>query len=149
MKFDEFNEDLGVFMEAGLIAIKQGDEESAKKLFNAVGVLEKDQTGKKMGYGLIALHKMDIKTAQQSFHEILAKEPKNWRAMAFLSFSHVLSTLKEGPADEKIAAFKQAAHMAQEVLAHCETPSTRQLAQSVLDWEADMQARATKGPAEA
>lgn len=90
----EFNQDIPLFVEAGLIAIKQGDEESAKKLFNAVGVMEPQGNSKKMGYGLIALHKMDIKNAQKSFHDILQSDPQNYRAQAFLGFAHILSVLQ-------------------------------------------------------
>lgn len=135
----DFKEDLGILVETGLIAIKQGDEESAKKLFNAVGVIDPQNMAKKMGYGLIALHKMDIKNAQKSFNEVLQVERTNWRAQAFLAFSYILSILQDGSNDEKRKALQKGAELAQEVLNKSDTPSTRQLAQSLLDWEKELQ----------
>ena len=135
---EQFREDIPLFVESGLIAIKQGDEESAKKLFNAVGILDPQNMAKKMGYGLIALHKMDIPNAQKSFNKVLAVEQTNWRAQAFLALSYVLSTLQEGSDMEKIEALKKGTALAQEVLEKSDDPSNKQLAQSLLDWEAEM-----------
>jgi len=135
----EFREDLPLLVEGGLVAIKQGDEENAKKLFNAVGVVDPQNMARKMGYGLISLHKMDIKTAQKSFQEILQVEQTNWRAQAFLAFSHILSVLQDGSAEEKYKALQTGAELAQEVLDKSDAASTRQLAQSLLDWEKEMQ----------
>jgi len=139
----EFKEDLSLLVEAGLIAIKQGDEESAKKLFNAVGVIEGQGTQKKMGYGLISLHKMDIKTAVKSFEDVLQTEPTNYRAQAFLGLAHILSVLQEGTSnDEKIKSLKKGAELATEVIQKSDSPSTKKLAQSLLDWEKELQEKA-------
>jgi predicted Zn-dependent protease len=137
----DFRDDLPLLVESGLIAIKQGDEESAKKLFNAVGVLDPQNLAKKMGFGLISLHKMDIKTAQKSFHEILAVEQTNWRAQAFLAFSYILSVLQDGSNEEKIEALKKGSELAQEVIDKSDAATTRQLAQSLLDWEKELQGK--------
>lgn len=142
----DFREDLPLLVEGGLIAIKQGDEESAKKLFNAVGVVDPQNMARKMGYGLISLHKMDIKTAQKSFQEILQVEQTNWRAQAFLAFSHILSVLQEGSAEEKYKSLQTGAKLAQEVIDKSDAPSTRQLAQSLLDWEKELQDKVKAGP---
>lgn len=138
-KLQDFGVDLPLLVEGGLIAIKQGDEESAKKLFNAVGIIDPQNMVRKMGYGLLSLHKMDIKAAQKSFQEILQVEQTNWRAQAFLAFSHILSVLQEGPNDEKREALETGAKLAQEVLDKSDADSTRQLAQSLLDWERELQ----------
>ena len=135
----EFKQDLGLLVEAGLIAIKQGDEDSAKKLFEAANILDPGTTAAKMGHGLIALHKMDIKTARKHFSEILKSEKDNYRAKAFLAFTNVLSILQDGSDADKIAALKEGAKQAQEVLDKCKEPSTRELAQSLLDWENELQ----------
>ena len=135
----EFNEDIGLLAEAGLMAIKQGDEESAKKLFNAVGILQPDSSTKKMGYGLIAVHKMDIKGAKKIFGELFEKDPNNRRAQAFLAFSCMLSLMMPGGDDEeKKLALTEGAKHANEALAHADDASTKQLAQSVLDWQAEL-----------
>lgn len=141
----EFREDLPLLVESGLIAIKQGDEESAKKLFNAVGIIDPQNLAKKMGYGLISLHKMDIRNAQKSFHEILAVEQTNWRAQAFLAFSYILSVLQDGNNEEKVEALRKGAELAQEVLDKCDAPTTRQLAQSLLDWEKELMGKVDAG----
>lgn len=142
----DFREDLPILVEAGLIAIKQGDEESAKKLFNAIGVIDPQNTAKKMGYGIIALHKMDIKNAQKHFQEILQTEQTNYRAQAFLAFSYLLSCLQENNVnlDQWKMNLKKSAELAAEVLEKSDAPSTRQLAQSLLDWEHELQAKVEK-----
>jgi tetratricopeptide (TPR) repeat protein len=137
--FEQFKQDLPLLVESGLIAIKQGDEENAKKLFTAVGIMDPADTTHKLGFGLIAMHKLDIKNAQKHFNELIEADEENWRAKAFLAFSHVVSTLQDGSPDEKIAALRKGADLATEVLQKCDVPSTRQLAQSVLDWEKEMQ----------
>lgn len=142
----DFREDLPLLVEGGLIAIKQGDEESAKKMFNAVGIVDPQNMARKMGYGLISLHKMDIKTAQKNFQEILQVEQTNWRAQAFLAFSHILSVLQEGTAEEKYKALETGAKLAQEVVEKSDAASTRQLAQSLLDWEKELQDKVKAGP---
>lgn len=139
----DFAKDLGLLVESGLIAIKQGDEESAKKLFNAVGVVDPKSTMKKMGFALIAIHKMDIKNGIKLFSEIISVEPDNHRAQAFLGFAYVLSTLKDDFShEEKATNLKKGAEIAAFVLDKSDNPSTRQLAQSVLDWETEMSKKA-------
>lgn len=134
----DFKDDLPLLVESGLIAIKQGDEESAKKLFNAVGILDPQNLSKKMGLGLIALHKMDIPNAQKHFNEILAVEQTNWRAQSFLAFSYILSVLQDGSNDQKVESLRKGAELAQEVLDKSDAATTRQLAQSLLDWEKEL-----------
>lgn len=143
----DFRDDLPLLVESGLVAIKQGDEESAKKLFNAVGILDPKNLAKKMGFGLIALHKMDIQTAQRNFNEILQVEQTNWRAQAFLAFSYILSVLQDGPNEEKIESLRKGAELAQEVVQKSDAASTKQLAQSLLDWEKELMGKVgERGP---
>lgn len=139
VSLQDFKEDLPLLVELGLIAIKQGDEESAKKLFNAVGVIDPQNMAKKMGYGLIFLHKMDIHNAQKSFEEVLKVEKTNWRAKAFLAFSYILAVLQEGSNEDKRKSLQTGAEMAQEVIDNCDSDSTRQLAQSLIEWERELQ----------
>jgi hypothetical protein len=137
----DFKADLPLLVETALIAIKQGDEESAKKLFSAVGVLDPKNTIRQLGFGLISLHKMELPQAMNYFQEILGVEPKNYRAMAFLGFTHMLNVMGKGKtSDEQLASLKKAAELSQEVLNNSDVPTTRQLAQSVLDWENELQA---------
>lgn len=145
----EFKNDLPLLVEMGLIAIKQGDEESAKKLFNSISVIDPQSTMKKMGYGLIAIHKMDIKNGIKLFDEIIQVEPTNYRAQAFLGFAYLLSTLKEETSKEdKLKGLKKGIELAQDVLNKTESASTKQLAQSLIDWEKELQLKveSAKGP---
>jgi len=143
----DFKDDIPLLVESGLVAIKQGDEESAKKLFNAVGILDPKNLAKKMGYGLIALHKMDIPAAQKNFKEIVQEEQTNWRAKAFLAFSYILSVLQDGTNDEKIESLRKAAEISNEVVEKCDVESTKQLAQSLLDWEKELMGKVgERGP---
>lgn len=140
---EEFKKDIPSLVEAGLIAIKQGDEESAKKLFNAVGAIDPANIAKDMGFGLIALHKMELATAKKLFQKVLDKEPENYRAKAFLSFACVLSTMDASLSnEEKVENLQKAAEYANTVLSKSKEETSRTLAQSVLDWEKELEARA-------
>ncbi len=146
----DFKKDLALFVEAGLIAIKQGDEESAKKLFNAIGIVDPENTSKEIGYGLIALHKLESRKAQKYFNEVLKKEPDNYRAKAFLGFACVASSMEaEIPDDEKVQNLEKGAVIATEILEKCDVADTRKLAQSLLDWETELEQKGKQpGPAE-
>ncbi len=141
----EFKQDLSLILEAGLIAIKQGDEESAKKLFNAIGVIDPKTTSKQMGYGLISLHKMDIKNAIKQFEEVLKMDAQNYRAEAFLGLAHILSVFQETTSNEdKLKSLKKGAELAHNVLQKSQEPSTRQLAESLLQLERELQEKGSK-----
>ena len=135
----DFNADIGLLAEGGMIAIKQGDEESAKKLFNAVGILDPKSTTKKMGYGLIAVHKMDVPQSISIFKELYESDPNNRRAQAFLAFSYMLSLLeKKGSEEEKMLNLKEGIRHAQESHDNATDESTLQLSQSILDWQKEL-----------
>ena len=135
----EFKSDLGLLVESGLIAIKQGDKQSAEALFKAVDILDPKSNHATMGRGLIALHEMEIEQSREHFNTILEQEPQNYRAKAFLAFANILSVLQEGSEEQKVKSLQEGAALAQEVLDHCEEKSTRELAQSLLDWESELQ----------
>ena len=144
-----FTQDLPLFVETGLLAIKQGDEESAKKLFNAVGAIDPENTNRQMGYGLIAMHKMDLKAANKYFQEVLRKEPGNYRAMAFLGYAYVLSGVDEKfSKEEKMNNLKKATEIAMEVLEKCDTESTKELARNLLEWEKELEKKGGQLPPE-
>lgn len=135
----EYEEDKLLFLEMGLIAIKQGDEESAKRLFDVIGLIEPTSSLKKMGYGLIAVHKLDLAEAQNQFKEVIEQEPNNGRALAFLAFTHMLALMNEQSDSKKIERLKTGAELAQKAIDLSTEDSTKQLAQSVLDWEVQLQ----------
>lgn len=148
VSLSDFKKDLGNLCECGLIAIKQGDEDSAQKLFAACKILDPQNTVADVGEGLIALHKMDLKNARTIFERILSKE-RNWRAQGFLSLTHLLSALKEkAGTDVMLDHLKKASIYADEVVLKADDASSKDLAQSVLNWLKEIQDKATVGPAQ-
>jgi len=146
----EFKEDLALFVEGGLLAIKQGDELGAKKLFNAAAILDPEGGQHQMGYGLIALHKMELPEAKNNFEELIKLDKTNWRAQSFLAFAHMLSVFEEEASPEnQQASLEKAASLATEVLEKSDSDQTRQVAQSIIDWQLSLQAEGAKkrGPA--
>ena len=69
-KLAEFKEDFALFIEAGFIAVKQLDETSASRLFDAAQVLSPDHSAPKIGLGYIALNKLEVKQATKIFEEV-------------------------------------------------------------------------------
>lgn len=136
---EDFKEDLGLLVEAGLLAIKQGDEESAKKIFDACDILDEEGNQKAFGYGLIAMHKMEIPKAIAAFQNLLTKDSDNWRAKAFLSFAYILTIFSNESNKEKSANLKKALELSQEVLDNAEEPTTVAVAQAIQDWEKETQ----------
>lgn len=98
---DQYKQDFLLLLEAGFVATNQTDEDSAIKLFNAAEVLDKNNSLIKIGFGYLALHKLELKQAQASFEEVLKKEPKNEMAKAFLGITMSLMP-KEMLKGEKI-----------------------------------------------
>ncbi|MFY7842767.1 MAG: tetratricopeptide repeat protein [Rhabdochlamydiaceae bacterium] len=90
------------FVEAGFIAINQGDEEAAHKLFSAATLLNPENTLPKIGFGYFHLCKLEIKSACQYFEEVLAKEPENEMAKTFLGLSLSFSASKSQEGEDKL-----------------------------------------------
>ncbi len=140
----DFRKDLDLFVECGLIAIKQGDEEGAKRLFAAARVLDPENTVGEIGFGLIAMHKLELKVAQTTFEKVLAKE-NNYRAKAFLSLVHMISAIKDkGGTDSQIEHMKKAGELAADVVKNSNTESPKALAQTVLDWEKEIASKSVR-----
>lgn len=90
-KWKTYDEDFFVIVEAGFIAVNQGDEDSSWKLFKAAEMLRPDQMLPIIGYGYIHLHKLELKQACECFQKVLDKEPHNEMASAFLGLCMALS----------------------------------------------------------
>lgn len=80
-----------LLVEAGFIAVNQADEDAAVKLFRASELLNPENTLPKVGMGYMHLCKLELKQACKLFDEVLAKEPNNEMARAFLGLSLALS----------------------------------------------------------
>lgn len=87
----KFEEDYFTFIEAGFIAVNQGDEDSSVKLFRAAELLNQENALHKIGIGYIHLHKLELKQACDCFQQVLDKEPGNEMANAFLGLCMALS----------------------------------------------------------
>ena len=140
MSLKEYKQDLGLIAEAGLVAIKQGDERGAKALFQAVGVLDPDSTHQEMGYGLIAMHKLEIASALDHFATVLKQEPENHRAQAFKAFAHMLAVMNPDVKSQlsEVEHLRQSALLAENVLKHTQETSTKELAQSIVTWQTEL-----------
>jgi hypothetical protein len=60
---EEFKQDFGILVESGFVAVKQGDEDSATKLFQAAKSLKPDHTAADLGFGYISLSKLELQDA--------------------------------------------------------------------------------------
>ena len=85
----EFDEDYRLFIEAGFSAVKKMNEASAQKLFRAAQVLRPGEPEWEMGYGYIALNKLEIKLASKYFEGVLKRHPDYHMAQVFLGLSYL------------------------------------------------------------
>lgn len=141
-----FKADFALLFEAGMLAVKQGDEDSAKKLFYSLHVLNPEHYGYELGLALIDLHKMEIFAAEERLRSLAEKEPDNWSIKSFLSLTHMMIVLHQGSSFEvRRESLENCLKLADQVLENCEVESTRLLAQSVLDWHDTLVAKSS-GP---
>lgn len=101
-KIHEFKDDFSLFIEAGFVAVKQLDEMSAKRLFEAAQLLNPHSTAPQIGLGYIALNKLQLKEASQIFETIVAKEPANHLAETFLGICYLLNKQKRKKGEKMI-----------------------------------------------
>lgn len=94
MSLQQYNEDFIVFLEAGFIAIKQSDEDSAKKLFKACQILNPKNTLPRVGMSYLHLHKLELKQAMETLQAVLKEEPQNEMAKAFLGIAMSMTPTK-------------------------------------------------------
>ena len=93
-KLSQFKDDFGLLIEAGFIAVKQLDETSASRIFNAAQVMSPESTAPQIGLGYIALNKLEIKEATKIFETVIKKEPDNYLAVTFLGICFLLTKPK-------------------------------------------------------
>lgn len=138
-----YKEDFALLFEAGLLAIKQGDEDSATKIFRALHVLNPEHYGIELGFALMDLHKMNLNSAEARLRDLAEKEGDNWSVKAFLALTHMMIVLHQDCSFEvRRDNLEQCVLVANQVVTHCEIESTRMLAQSVLDWHDSLVAKA-------
>ncbi len=100
-KLEIFKDHFLLLCEAGFIAVNQADEDAAIKLFKASELLSPKNTLPKVGMGYMHMMKLELKQACKLFDEVLAAEPDNEMAYAFLGISYAL-TASELTKGEKI-----------------------------------------------
>jgi hypothetical protein len=84
---EELKNDFPLLIEAGFVAVNQRDEDSAKKLFKAAQLLEPESTAPRIGFGFIALNKLELDIAQKEFNDVLKKDTEHQLARAFLGIT--------------------------------------------------------------
>ncbi len=100
---DEFRHDFALLIEAGFVAVKQLDETSAKRLFQAAQLLRPESSAPEIGMGFIALNKLEVKDATAIFQAVIEREPDNHLAKTFLGICYLLVKAKR-PEGEKLIA---------------------------------------------
>lgn len=101
-KLRDFKEDFPLLIEAGFVAVKQLDETSAARIFNAAQTLSPQSTAPQIGLGYIALNKLEIKEATQIFESVVEKEPENYLAQTFLGMCYLLQKGKRKKGEKLI-----------------------------------------------
>lgn len=101
-RLDEFKEDFALLIEAGFVAVKQLDETSASRIFQAAQAISPNSTAPQIGIGYIALNKLELKEATKTFEEVLKKEPTNYLAQTFLGICFLLTKPKRKKGEKLI-----------------------------------------------
>jgi len=132
-----YDQDFGILVEAGFIAVKQGDEDSAVKLFNAAQVLRPQHNAPRIGFGYIALNKLEIPRAIEIFQGVVNNEATNYLARTFLGLCLMIEKTD----------LQRGYQLVQEVLNQCKDESVLQFARETLRWKAQYFEKATAGRA--
>lgn len=123
-KLQDFKSDFPLLIEAGFVAVKQLDEVSARRIFQAAQVLSPGSSAPKIGLGYIALNKLEIKEASKIFEEVIKKEPENYLAQTFLGISYMLSKAKR----------KKGEQLVEEALKKTTEPTIKNLCEIAIEW---------------
>ena len=128
---EKFEKDFGILVEAGFVAVKQGDEDSAKKLFLAAQALKPDHTAPVLGYGYISLSKLDLEESTRIFEAIVKKEPDNYLATIFYGLSLMLGRTDVSKGDKLVNG----------VLEKTDDQALQHFAKTVLAWKEEFFAK--------
>lgn len=120
----KFKDHFILLCEAGFVAVNQADEDAATKLFRASELLKPENTLPKVGLGYMHMMKLELKQACKMFDEVIAKEPSNEMAKAFLGLSYAL-TATEANKGQKIL---------EETVKSAEDSQVKKLAHTAIDF---------------
>lgn len=123
-KLADFKEDFALLIEAGFIAVKQLDETSATRIFNAAQIMSPNNVAPQIGLGYIALNKLEVKQATKIFEDVIRKEPENYLAVTFLGICFLLTKPKR----------KKGEKMIREAMEKSTDPTIRNLGSLSLEW---------------
>lgn len=123
-KLEEFQSDFALLLEAGFLAVKQLDEISALRLFNAAQVINPTSTAPQIGLGYIALNKLDLKEAVRLFKQVIEKEPENHLAQAFYGICLLLNKQKREEGEKLI----------HDIITKSDDPTIKALGEVSLEW---------------
>lgn len=123
-KLSNFKGDFALLIESGFIAVKQLDEMSARRIFEAAQVINPESSAPKIGLGYIAMNKLEVKEATRIFEEVLAKEPENYLAQSFLGICYLLLKAKQ----------KKGEKLIQEAMEKSTDPTIQNLGKIALEW---------------
>lgn len=104
---DFFHDDYALFIEAGFVAIKQSDEIAARRLFKAAEMINPDNPAAQLGFGYIALNKLQLTEARAIFDAILKKDPEHHLALALLGVSYLFTKDKRKEGEELLQKAEQ------------------------------------------
>jgi hypothetical protein len=98
---EAYKKDFYLFLEGGFVAIKEMDEDSARKLFDVAKLLQPDNPLVYIGYSYIHLCKLELNKAEEFCKKALEYESENETAKSLLGV--ILSMNSEKMSDgEKI-----------------------------------------------
>lgn len=123
-KLTQFKEDFSLLIEAGFVAVKQLDETSATRIFQAAQAISPDSVAPQIGLGYIALNKLEVKRATQIFEKVVEKEPSNYLAQTFLGICFLLTKSKR----------KKGEKLIQEIIEKTPDPTIQSLGKLSLEW---------------
>lgn len=123
-KIEELKEDFRLLIEAGFVAVKQLDESSATRIFNAAQIMSPDNVAPQIGLGYIALNKLEVNEAAKIFERVLEKEPDNHLAQTFLGMSFLLNKAKR----------KKGEKLIMDALEKTTNPTIKNLCEVSLEW---------------
>lgn len=83
-------EDFPTLVEVGFIAVKQGNQQGAERIFRAAQILRPEHSAPVLGFGYIALNSMRLESARHLFSSVLKKEPENALAKVLLGFAYLV-----------------------------------------------------------
>ena len=89
---DIIQTDFPLLIEAGFVAVKQGNRTAAESLFRAAQLLKPSHSAPALGFGYIALQSANLELAQKLFEAVSQKEPDNALAKVLLGYTLLTHT---------------------------------------------------------